>query len=64
MFVRFRKTANRLQVSILEAHRAGGRVTNEHIASLGSIDLSMSVGSRQAFWANLWDGWGQKVMFN
>jgi hypothetical protein len=55
MFVRFRKTANRLQVSILEAHRAGGRVTNEHIASLGSIDLSMSVGSRQAFWANLWD---------
>jgi hypothetical protein len=55
MFVRFRKTPNRLQVSILEAHRAVGKVTNEHIASLGSIELSMSVGSRQAFWAYLWD---------
>jgi hypothetical protein len=55
MFVRFRKTPNRLQVSILEAHRAGGKVTNEHIASLGSIEVPMSVGGRQLFWANLWD---------
>src|ERR1700722_4654657 len=55
MFVRFRKTPNRLQVSILEAHRAGGKVTNEHIASVGSIKVPMSVGGRQTFWANLWD---------
>jgi hypothetical protein len=55
MFVRFRQTPRRLQVSILEAHRAGGKVTNEHIASLGSIAVPMSVAGRQGFWANLWD---------
>jgi hypothetical protein len=55
MFVRFRKTPRRLQVSILEAHRAGGKVASEHIASLGSIAVPMSVGGRQLFWANLWD---------
>jgi len=43
------------QVSVLEAHRAGGRVTNEHIASLGSVERPPSVQARQLFWANLWD---------
>jgi hypothetical protein len=55
MFVRLRKTDRRLQVSILEAHRVAGKATNEHIASLGSITVPMSVASRQAFWANLLD---------
>jgi hypothetical protein len=55
MFVRFRTTPRRLQVSILEAHRAGTKVTNEHVASLGSIAVPMSVGGRQAFWADLWE---------
>src|SRR5262249_12896879 len=50
-----RKTGSRLQVSILETRRTGGKVTNEHIASLGSIILPMTVGARQDFWAKLWD---------
>jgi hypothetical protein len=54
MFVRFRPTPRRLQVSILETRRTAGKVTNEHIASLGSIEVPMTVGSRQTFWANLW----------
>jgi hypothetical protein len=37
MFVRFRTTPCRLQVSILEARRSARKVTNEHIASLGSV---------------------------
>jgi hypothetical protein len=55
MFVRFRTTPRRLQVSVLETRRAAGKVTNEHIASLGSIEVPMTVGGRQAFWANLWE---------
>ena len=57
MFVRFRKTPNRLQVSILEAHRAGGKVTNEHIASLGSVERPPSVQARQIFWETYGIGW-------
>jgi hypothetical protein len=55
MFVRFRKTPNRLQVSVLETRRAGGRVTSEHIASIGSVERPPSIQARQFFWANLWD---------
>jgi hypothetical protein len=55
MFVRFRTTPRRIQVSILEARRNGRRVTNEHVASLGSISVPMTVVARQAFWADLWD---------
>jgi hypothetical protein len=54
MFVRLRTTPRRLQVSILETRRTARKVTNEHIASLGSIVVPMTVGDRQAFWANLW----------
>jgi hypothetical protein len=55
MFTRFRTTPRRLQVSVLEARRNGRSVTNEHIASLGSIEVPMTVTARQAFWAKLWD---------
>jgi hypothetical protein len=55
MFTRFRTTPRRLQVSVLEARRNGRKVTNEHIASLGTIAVPMTVTARQAFWANLLD---------
>jgi hypothetical protein len=56
MFVRFRKTPRRLQVSILEkTSRKAGKVASEHVASLGSVTLPMTVRGRQAFWAYLWD---------
>jgi hypothetical protein len=55
MFVRFRTVRHRLQASILETRRNNGRVTNEHIASLGSVLLPLTVSGRQAFWANLWE---------
>jgi hypothetical protein len=55
MFVRFRTTPRRLQVSILEARRSARKVTNEHIASLASIPVPMTVAERQAFWARLWE---------
>jgi hypothetical protein len=38
MFVRFRGSPNRLQISIVETRRLNGRVRHEHIASLGSIE--------------------------
>jgi hypothetical protein len=55
MFVRFRETASRLQVSILETRRAGGKVVSEHVASIGSVGRPLSVQGRQIFWAQLWD---------
>jgi hypothetical protein len=64
MFVRFRKTPTRLQLSILETRRAAGKVAIEHVASLGSVAVPLSVGGRQAFWANLWDrlaGLGNRI---
>ena len=50
MFVRFRRTATRLQLSLVETSRVDGKVRHEHVASLGSVDLSLSVESRLAFW--------------
>ena len=41
MFVRFRQTAYRLQVSLVETRRAEGKVKHEHVASLGSIKKSV-----------------------
>jgi hypothetical protein len=55
MFVRFRTTGRRLQVSVLETRRTAGKVANEHIASLGSVEVPMTVAGRQAFWAHLWE---------
>jgi hypothetical protein len=53
MFVRFRRQANRLQVSLIETRRASGKVVAEHIGTLGSVDVAMSVRERIAFWAKL-----------
>src|SRR5262245_53244060 len=53
MFVRFRDAGRRLQVSLVETHRADGKVRHEHISSLGSIVMPMSVAGRIAFWRSL-----------
>jgi hypothetical protein len=55
MFVRFRQTRYRLQLSIVETHRVDGRVWHEHIASLGSIEMPPSVADRVAFWQRVSD---------
>jgi hypothetical protein len=54
MFVRFRTTPRRLQVSILESRRTAEKVINEHIVSLGAIEVPMTVAGRLAFWDKLW----------
>jgi hypothetical protein len=53
MFVRFRPQANRLQASLVETRRVGGRIVAEHIGALGSVDAAVSVRERLAFWAKL-----------
>ena len=53
MFVRFRETARRLQISLVETARSGGCVHHEHIASLGSILNSQTPADRIAFWTKL-----------
>jgi hypothetical protein len=53
MFVRFRQTARRLQVSLTATRWDGGRVRHEHLAGLGSVPLSPSATDRIAFWTKL-----------
>ena len=53
MFVRFRRTARRLQVSLIAGHRVGDRVRHEHVASLGSIPLAPTTADRITFWTKL-----------
>jgi hypothetical protein len=53
MFVRFRETPYRLQLSLVETRRADGKVRHEHVASLGSIETPPTVADRVAFWARL-----------
>jgi hypothetical protein len=53
MFVRFRQTKRRLQVSLGETRRAKGRVRHEHIASLGTVEVPLTVRGRVAFWHHL-----------
>jgi hypothetical protein len=53
MFARFRQTPNRLQVSVVETRRIDGKVRHEHIASLGSIEVSPSIADRVAYWCEL-----------
>jgi hypothetical protein len=52
MFVRFRQT-RRLQVSLIETRRVAGRVRQEHVASLGAVDVPPSIADRTAFWQGL-----------
>ena len=53
MFVRFRQTKHRLQLSLAETRRIDGRVRHEHIASLGSIENPPTARARTAFWQRL-----------
>jgi hypothetical protein len=46
MFARFRNVRDRLNVSIVEAARAGARVRQRQIASLGSVPLAPSPADR------------------
>jgi hypothetical protein len=59
MFTRFRQTPRRMQVSIVETRRAGGKVAHEHIAGLGSIETPPSVADRFAFWQRVNDRLGK-----
>jgi hypothetical protein len=53
MFVRFRERLTRLQVSVVETRRVEGKVRHEHVASLGSIEMPLSVADRIEFWRRL-----------
>jgi len=53
MFIRFRETSRSLQCTLIETRRVDGKVRNEHIASLGSIEVPPSIADRVAFWAEL-----------
>jgi hypothetical protein len=53
MFVRFRQTKHRLQASVIETRRIDGKVRHDHIASLGSVEVPLTVVSRLAFWQRL-----------
>jgi hypothetical protein len=55
MFVRFRQSDRRLQVSVVETRRTDGKVRHEHIAGLGSVDIPPSVRERLVFWGRLPD---------
>jgi hypothetical protein len=53
MFPRFRQTARRLQVSLVETRRAGGRIHHSHVAGLGSVPRDPTPADRIAFWTKL-----------
>jgi hypothetical protein len=62
MFVRFRETRNRLQVSLVEARRIDGKARHEHVAGLGSIEMPPSIADRIAFWNRLHQRLARTVM--
>ena len=53
MFARFRQTDRRLKISLAENRRVDGRVVQEHVACLGSVDVEPSPRERAKFWAKL-----------
>ena len=55
MFVRFRRSARRLQLSLVETRRHGSKVRQEHIASPGAVPLAAEVADRIAFWQRLFE---------
>ena len=59
MFVRFRLTPTRFQVSLVETRRVDGRVRHEHVASLGSIAMPARVADRIQFWSRLHERLGK-----
>jgi hypothetical protein len=50
LFARFHQTPSRLQVSLRESRRIGGKPRCEHIASLGSIAEPMTIAERVEFY--------------
>ena len=50
MFVHFRETPYGLAMSLVETRRESGKVRHEHVASLGSIEMPLSVAARIDFW--------------
>jgi hypothetical protein len=53
MFARFRKNKTRLQISLVTPRRVAGKVTQEHVGSLGSIADPASAYDRLEFWQRL-----------
>jgi hypothetical protein len=53
MFIRFRETSTRLQVSLVETRRVNGRVCHEHVAGLGSVGIPATIPERLEFWRRL-----------
>ncbi len=53
MFVRFRASARRLDLALVEPKREGAKVRQEHVASLGSCPVEPSTADRVAFWRRL-----------
>ena len=53
MFVRARTVGRRLELALTETRRVDGRVKQEHVASLGSVRLPLTIAGRVAFWAKL-----------
>jgi hypothetical protein len=53
MFVRFRQTERRLQVSLVETRRVDSKVRHEHVAGLGSVESPATVMARLVFWQRL-----------
>jgi hypothetical protein len=50
MFIKFRQSGRRLNVSLVETRRRDGKVRNHHVAALGSIVTEPTVADRVAFW--------------
>ena len=50
MLVHFRETPFGLAMSLVETRRESGKVRHEHVASLGSIEMPLSVAARIDFW--------------
>jgi hypothetical protein len=57
MFVRFRQMRHRLQVRLVEPQREGGRVRQQHIAGLGSVDEPQTVEGRLVFRRKVENRW-------
>ena len=53
MFVRFRSSPRRLQLSLVETRRIDGKVRHEHVASLGAVATPLTVAGRVEYWQAL-----------
>jgi hypothetical protein len=53
MFVRFRPSPRRLQLSLVETRREAGKVRHEHVASLGVVPSPLTVAGRVEYWQDL-----------